>query len=73
MECWGYQGVWLMTDTDNKKTKRFSSWEWAKSVPKSLHLQGEYRSRQIWFYSTLEYRNNFHNSSSAFEDRERDA
>lgn len=72
MECWGYQGAWLMTDTDDKKA-RFSSSRWTRSVPNVLQKQGEYRSRILWFYSNKELRGNFHNSSMAFNDRERDA
>ena len=71
MEFLGYQGVWLKSTID--KRNRFNEFVWVKSSPVFLTLDTDLYNLKWWFYTNKEYRDNFHNSSMAFIDRERDA
>jgi hypothetical protein len=70
MEFLGYQGVWLKS-TENE-ANRFNVSAWTRSSPKHLKVETDYSMAKWWFYTNKEYRDNFHNSSMAFTDRDSD-
>ncbi|MCI4435617.1 MAG: hypothetical protein JHC33_02230 [Ignisphaera sp.] len=69
MEFLGYQGVWVRSTGD--EANRFNDSTWTKSSPELLKVETNSMVKW-WFYTNKEYRDNFHNSSMAFTDRERD-